>query len=106
MKRIILVILISFNFSIRAQIKVLFDATKAETSNNADWIIDADSFDLRYQPNPVTGGNEANPQRFPNPDQSTVTATTSEDYWTGGNSAWGIELVQYGYQVESLPYNG
>ncbi len=90
----------------QAQIKVLFDATKAETANNADWIIDADAFNLGYNPNPYIGGREANPQRFPTPDQSTVTANTQEDYWTGANSAWGIELVQYGYQVETLPYDG
>ncbi len=90
----------------QAQIKVLFDATKAETANNADWIIDADAFNLGYNPNPYIGGGEANPQRFPTPDQSTVTANTQEDYWTGANSAWGIELVQYGYQVETLPYDG
>ena len=90
----------------QGQIKILFDNTKAETANNADWQIDTDNFNLRYNPNPNIGGNEANPQRFPTPDQSTVTASTSEDYWTGANSAWGIELVQYGYQVETLPYNG
>ncbi len=106
MKQTIFFILILFSVTAQAQIKVLFDATKAETANNADWIIDADNFNLRYNPNPVIGGSEANPQRFPTPDQSTVTASTTEDYWTGGNSAWGIELVQYGYQVETLPYDG
>ena len=106
MKQIIFFIFIFLNLSVQAQIKVLFDATKAETANNADWIIDADNFNLRYHPNPVIGGNEANPQRFPTPDQSTVTASTTEDYWTGANSAWGIELVQYGYHVETLPYDG
>ena len=106
MKQIIFFIFIFLNFSAQAQIKVLFDATKAETANNADWIIDADQFNLKYNPNPVIGGREANPQRFPTPDQSTVTASTAEDYWTGANSAWGIELVQYGYHVETLPYDG
>ena len=106
MKQTILFILILLNIPTQAQIKILFDATKAETANNADWIIDADNFNLKYNPNPVIGGNEANPQRFPIPDQSTVTASTSEDYWTGANSAWGIELVQYGYHVETLPYDG
>ncbi len=109
MKNIILFLLSFISLNSQAQVKVLFDATKAETASNADWIIDADYFNLRYDPNPYvdTGSNnrEANPQRFPTPDQSTVTATTTEDYWTGGNSAWGIELVQYGYQVETLPYD-
>jgi hypothetical protein len=92
---------------LNAQIKVLFDATKGETASNADWQIDADEFNLKYYNNGTIGlgGGEANPQRFPTPDQSTVTASTPEDYWTGANSAWGIELVQYGYQVETLPYN-
>lgn len=106
MKQTILLIFILFGLATQAQIKILFDATKAETANNADWIIDADNFNLRYNPNPYIGGSEANPQRFPSPDQSTVTASTTEYYWTGGNSAWGIELVQYGYQVETLPYDG
>lgn len=68
--------------------KFLFDATKAETAGNADWVIDADS-----------GG----PQRFPTPDQSTVAASTSENYWRGAFSAWGIALVKLGHQVETLP---
>jgi hypothetical protein len=65
----------------------LFDATHAETAGNADWVIDQDS----------------NPQRFPTPDQATVTGSTAETYWRGAISAWGIELVQRGHQVETLP---
>ena len=106
MKKYFFSLFIFLTFVSQAQIKILFDATKAETANNADWQIDADQFNLRYHPNPYIGGHEANPQRFPTPDQSTVTANTQEDYWTGANSAWGIELVQYGYQVETLPYDG
>ncbi len=67
--------------------KFLFDATKAETAGNADWVIDEDS----------------NPQRFPTPLQSTVTQSTLENYWTGGLSSWGIKLVQLGNTVETLP---
>ncbi len=106
MKKNILLFLLFFSLTGFAQVKILFDATKAETASNADWQIDADNFDLDYDPNPVIGGNEANPQRYPTPDQSTVTAQTNEDYWTGANSAWGIELVQYGYMVETLPFDG
>lgn len=73
-------------------IKILFDATKAETAGNADWVIDAD----------VAGS----PQRLPTPAQSTVTASTPETYWTGALSAWGIALVKRGYQVETLPGSG
>src|SRR5689334_22290666 len=46
------------------QVKVLFDATKAETAGNADWVIDADAFNLGPKSNGTmaTGyGNEANP---------------------------------------------
>ena len=65
----------------------LFDAAHAETAGNADWVIDEDS----------------SPQRFPTPDQSTVTASTAETYWTGAISSWGIALVKRGHHVETLP---
>jgi hypothetical protein len=71
------------------QKKFLFDATKAETAGNADWILDADS--------------KNSPARYPTPDQATVTSSTSETYWTGALSAWGIDLVKLGYKVETLP---
>jgi hypothetical protein len=67
--------------------KFLFDAKKAETAGNADWVLDADS----------------SPQRFPTPLQATITATTPETYWKGGVSAWGIALVKLGHTVETLP---
>ncbi|MBH8569941.1 T9SS type A sorting domain-containing protein [Microvirga sp. STS02] len=78
----------------RAQqvVKILFDATKAQTAGNADWVIDSD----------VSGS----PQRLPTPAQSTVTASTPETYWTGALSSWGIALVKRGYQVETLPSSG
>lgn len=90
-------------------IKILFDATKAQTAGNADWQVDADTYNLG--PNSsgamVTGaGNEANPQRYPTPAQSGITSTTSETYWKGGLSAWGVECAKLGYQVETLPYSG
>lgn len=68
--------------------KFLFDATKAETAGNADWVIDED------------GGT---PQRIPTPAQSTITASTAETYWTGAISSWGIALVKAGNTVETLP---
>ncbi|MFM2230507.1 MAG: hypothetical protein RL607_1765 [Bacteroidota bacterium] len=67
--------------------KFLFDATKAETAGNADWVIDADS----------------SPQRIPTPAQSGITATTTESYWKGGLSAWGVSLAKLGHTVETLP---
>ncbi len=68
--------------------KFLFDATKAETAGNADWVIDED------------GGT---PQRTPTPAQSTITASTAETFWTGALSSWGIALVKAGNSVETLP---
>lgn len=67
--------------------RFLFDAKKAETAGNADWVLDADT----------------SPQRYPTPLQSTITATTPENYWRGGLSAWGIALVKLGHTVETLP---
>jgi hypothetical protein len=84
---ILLVIISVSSTSIYSQKKFLFDATKAETAGNADWVIDEDS----------------GPQRFPTPPESTVTAATSETYWTGALSAWGIALVKMGCEVETLP---
>jgi hypothetical protein len=68
--------------------KFLFDATKAETAGNADWVIDEDN---------------GTPQRIPTPAQSTITASTTETYWTGAISSWGIALVKAGNTVETLP---
>jgi hypothetical protein len=68
--------------------KFLFDATKAETAGNADWVIDEDN---------------STPQRIPTPAQSTITASTPETFWTGAISSWGIALVKAGNSVETLP---
>ena len=63
--------------------KVLFDNTHQETAGNADWQIDTD-------------------QPVPLPDQSTVTQATTESYWYGAISAWGIAMVKKGYTVHTL----
>lgn len=92
-----------------AQNKILFDASKAQSAGNADWVIDASLFNIYFSSGPAivnSGGNESNPARFPLPAQSTVTATTAEDYWNGGISYWGIDCAKKGYVVETLPYNG
>ena len=60
--------------------KALFDNAHAEQAGNADWVID-DNFPT---PSPVQAG---------------ITASTSETYWTGSLSAWGVELVKRGYTV-------
>jgi hypothetical protein len=71
--------------------KFLFDATKAETAGNADWVIDEDN---------------SNPQKLPTPLIATITSTTSETYWTGALSSWGIALAKLGHTVETLPTTG
>jgi hypothetical protein len=71
-----------------AQKKFLFDATKAETAGNADWVIDEDT---------------NTPGRFPTPPESTITPTSPESYWMGALSSWGIALVKMGHHVETLP---
>lgn len=91
----------------KAQIKVLFDATKSETAGNADWVVDADVHNLGYHAGVATAGSgsESNAQRIPTPAQSTVTANTTETYWEGALSSWGLDCVKRGYIVETLPYN-
>jgi hypothetical protein len=64
-------------------LKALFDNTLNETAGNADWIIDVE------QPVPV-------------PAQSGVTPSTTESYWLGAISAWGVELVKRGFTVHTL----
>lgn len=76
--------------SIEAQQKtVLFDAMHAQTAGNADWVLDEDSCGTA--------------QRFPTPDQSSVTSSTPETFWSGAFSAMGVDLVKKGFRVESLP---
>jgi Secretion system C-terminal sorting domain len=94
-------------FSSNAQNKILFDASKAEEAGNADWIIDADTYNLGVgSSGPYIGGFESNPQRYPTPLQSGITASTTEDYWSGALSYWAIDCVKKGYTVETLPWNG
>jgi hypothetical protein len=84
-------------------VKILFDCTKAETASNADWVIDADLHNIDWESTDVIGtGTASNPQRYPTPAQSTVTSSTPENYWEGALSAWGIDCVKYGYEVETL----
>ena len=106
--------LFSFFFSLivsysEAQtIKVLFDASKAESAGNADWVVDANSYNIGFGSGPavLNSGNEANAQSIPSPTQSNITGSTSETYWSGALSYWGIDCVNRNYIVESLPYNG
>ncbi len=105
--KIILMLSVLASLSWQAQVKILFDATKAEMAGNADWVIDADAHNLKLTATGITTtGTESNPQRIPTPAQSGITAATAETYWQGALSNWGIDLVRLGYVVESLPYNG
>ncbi len=108
MKRIVyLLATLTIGYHASSQVKILFDATKAETAGNADWIVDADLHNLGWNPNATIGaGNESNAQRYPTPAQSGITASTPETYWMGSLSSWGVALAQLGYLVETLPYNG
>jgi len=71
--------------------RFLFDNRHQQTAGNADWVMDQD--------NSVAA-------RYPTPSQTNITASTSETYWTGGISAWGISLVKLGHSVETLPTSG
>ena len=100
-------IIISTN-SYSQTVKILFDATKAEMAGNADWVIDADANDLGINTNGkmIIGiGDEANPQGIPTPNQSGITTSTSETYWTGALSSWAVDCAKQNYRVESLPFN-
>ena len=86
--------------------KVLFDATKAQMAANADWVIDASTYNIGTGTGgamTVGAGNEANPSRYPSPAQSGITSTTAETYWKGASSAWAVALVKQGFTVETLP---
>ncbi|PQJ08814.1 hypothetical protein CJD36_022435 [Flavipsychrobacter stenotrophus] len=94
-----------------AQIKILFDASKAEMAGNADWVIDADQYNIKFSsstglPYLASGSNKSNPAQIPTPSQSGISATTAETYWTGAISAWAVDCVKKGYTVESLPWDG
>lgn len=106
-KLFIIVIALVSNNIIDAQIKILFDATKAETAGNADWVIDSDLHNIGFGSGTasVGSGNESNPQRIPTPAQSGITSSTPETFWNGALSAWGVDCVKKGYTVETLPYN-
>ncbi len=83
--------IVLFSNSFATQKKFLFDANKAQTAGNADWVIDEDSH---------------TPGRFPTPDQSGINSGTAETYWTGALSSWGVALVKLGNYVETLPNTG
>ena len=71
--------------------KFLFDNKHGQTFGNADWVIDQDNAVI---------------SQYPTPAQSNVTSTTSETFWTGALSSWGIALAKLGHTVQSLPTSG
>lgn len=82
---------------------ILFDASKQVVSGNADWVIDADLWDLYLEHYPCGEyANEANAQFLPTPDQGLIVDETD---WDGAISAWGFDLVQAGHTVYTLPAN-
>lgn len=89
MRRLLILAVLLFSAALHAQQKtVLFDAMHAQTAGNADWVLDEDQCHVA--------------QRFPTPDQSTITSSTPETFWSGGFSAFGIDLAKKGFRVESL----
>jgi hypothetical protein len=88
-----------------AQIRILFDATKAESAGNADWVIDADLHNINWNPNAYTCGSchESNPQQVPAPAQPAAGVVVPETFWDGGLSYWALDCAYKGYVVESLP---
>lgn len=108
MKKTITLVFIGFVsiFSF-GQNKILFDNSKGEVAGNADWIIDADTYNLGISSTgEYLGGFESNAQRYPTPAQSGITSSTTEDYWTGAISYWAVDCAKKGYTVETLPWNG
>lgn len=89
-----------------AQVKILFDATKAESASNADWIIDADLHNLDWSPGPAvcsSGCHQSNAQTIPTPAQPAAGISTAETNWNGGLSFWALDCAYKGYIVETLP---
>jgi hypothetical protein len=82
--------------------KFLFDASHYENAGSADWQIDADGTENVPL---YTGGTtvETKAQRTPTPSYTGITSSTSETYWKGAISSWGVALVKKGHLVESLP---
>ncbi|MEI6412593.1 MAG: T9SS type A sorting domain-containing protein [Bacteroidota bacterium] len=89
--------------------KVLFDASSAQMAGNADWVVDADLWNIGFNSAGLAipgSGNESNPAGIPTPAQSGITSSTAETYWKGALSSFGVSLAKLGYTIETLPYNG
>lgn len=62
--------------------RALFDNAHGEQAGNADWVID-------------------NQQPAPSPSETGIDRRTDGEYWTGGISTWGVELVKQGFSVRT-----
>ena len=93
---LLMVFIYIFPLSVHAA-RFVFDASGIPMAGDADWVVDSDHFPSFH--------GQSNPQRFPSPDPCAIGADTDEEYWTGGYSAWGIELVKSGHWVETIPRN-
>jgi Secretion system C-terminal sorting domain len=108
MKNILILLLQIVFIQSFAQTEILFDNRKGESAGNADWVVDADVFNLGINSSGALyiGGQEANAQVIATPYQSGITASTAENFWTGGLSAWAVDMAKKGFTIETLPYNG
>lgn len=109
LKLLLVVLLLTGAADAQTGNKILFDARRAQMAGNADWVVDADLFNIGTGTGGImqTGkGNEANPQRYPTPAQSGITATTAESFWKGALSAWAVTMVKRGFIIETLTNTG
>lgn len=76
--------------------RVLFDARHGQTAGAADWIVDAETAELVFLDFQCRQSNlrHQSGQRFPVPPQETITLQTPETVWSGGISAWAVDLVK------------
>jgi hypothetical protein len=95
------------------ELRVLFDARHGQTAGAADWIVDADSSELRFKTFDCRPGRpQHSAQRFPTPPQEGVTPDTPETFWDGGLSSWGMALAKDAlrpggphWRIEQYPWN-
>ena len=75
--------------------RVLFDASHGQTAGQAEWIVDSDSSELRWPTFRCQPDSRRHPsgQRFPTPAQETLGPGSAETEWTGGLSAWAMDLA-------------
>jgi hypothetical protein len=100
MKKILSVFTLIVFLSTNAQIKILFDATKAEMAGNADWVIDADS-----KSNSILLAEENLIHKEFLLQHKSELPLLLRNLLDGGISAWAIDLVKQGYYVETLLMN-